>query len=477
MISQPSFTSLVAPNIFDAYANPNLLLYLVASNLLSPATWELSEKIQARAAKSAETAEAGAPSGRLLIEEIQRLLDRSFKHLHVTQVAELYGAFDLSSERQRLGSASVDEALKQIRDRLEARIRAGSLPAEAMQPILAQMGEGRFPAYTYGNIDLIRANRRLMRSSHTSVRGLTSCVDEIAIFAALAMTVRKGVVANVIALSCPAHTTAFGWTSDGTPWWFYGKNRIFFPDDWQRAAAETPGGAQALFDGLLADMNRITSVAGTFDLETGRTNLPGEHIEEIAAQMDAFFGVRLRQVDEALARSRAPLPQDPLADYLRALLGTTSRDAAQDVLASATHEASEGVLYAFRSLAVKDMRPYLEVARSQPNSRTLASTLSSLGEALDLMRAIDGGTSIFGSRGRIAMPDETLRFRLGTDRDKALLLHVLLEDLGPRVGLPGPVATGFGETSSFVRVADFCFDVGAGAPVPEPCEPLVLELA
>lgn len=38
MTSMLAFKSLVTPNIFDAYATPNLLLYLVASNLLSVRT-------------------------------------------------------------------------------------------------------------------------------------------------------------------------------------------------------------------------------------------------------------------------------------------------------------------------------------------------------------------------------------------------------------------------------------------------------
>jgi hypothetical protein len=57
-----------------------------------------------------------------------------------------------------------------------------------------------------------------------------------------------------------------------------------------------------------------------------------------------------------------------------------------------------------------------------------ARTLSSPQEAIALVGTITGSRSIFDDRDRIAMPDETLRLRTGTDRDKALLLHVLLEE-------------------------------------------------
>lgn len=475
MASRPSFNSLVAPNIFDAYANPNLLLYLVASNLLSPATWDLSEKIRGRVSKSSA---AENPSARLLIEEVQKVLDRNFQHLHVAQVVQLYGELDLAEERVRLGPACVDMALRQIQRTFEARMQSGDIPPAALQPAIDRMGEGRFPAYAYGNIDLVRANKKLTGKSHASVRGLTSCVDETAIFSALAMTLRQGAIANVIALSSPSHTSAFGWNGDGEPWWFYGKNRLYFLEDWRRLVSLSQSGdAQQVFDALLGDMNRIISVAGTFDFETGCTNLPDAHIEEVVAQMDAFFGVRLRQVETGLSKPRAGQPEDPLADCLRGLLGASSLDVAKEILSSATDEASRGVLFAFRSTSVTDLHPYLEVAREQPNSRQLARTLAGIEEALDVIRAIDGSASILGSRDRIAMPDETLRLRQGTDRDKALLLHVLLEHMGARIGSSGPVATLWGETRSFVRVGACYFDADTGETLPAPSEPILTELA
>lgn len=74
------------------------------------------------------------------------------------------------------------------------------------------------------------------------------------------------------------------------------------------------------------------------------------------------------------------------------------------------------------------------------------------------------------------MPDETLLFRLGTDRDRALLLHVLLEHLGARIGMSGAVETSFGATRSFVRIGESHFDAGTGQLVPAPSEPILFRL-
>lgn len=60
------------------------------------------------------------------------------------------------------------------------------------------------------------------------------------------------------------------------------------------------------------------------------------------------------------------------------------------------------------------------------NVQQLAKNVTSCDDALKLVDNLRGTESIFGSRDRIAMPDETLYFGTGTDRDKAVLLFTLL---------------------------------------------------
>jgi hypothetical protein len=169
MSLRPTAQALIAPNIFDAYANPNLLLYLVAGNLLSPATWDLSSKIQQRVLAAIGDQEPGA---RLLVREIQNVIDRNFRHLHAAEVVRLYGEIDIDEQKCQLGAETVDEALAQILRTFETRVQSGDIPPEAIQPTIDRIGDGFFPAYFYGNIDLVRANRKLIGTSHASVKGL-----------------------------------------------------------------------------------------------------------------------------------------------------------------------------------------------------------------------------------------------------------------------------------------------------------------
>lgn len=467
--------SLVAPNIFDAHANANLLLYLVFSNLLSPATWEFSERIKQRMSCSAG---GGGSPCRLAAAEIQQFINRNFQHLHAADVARLHGELQISAERQRLGEDKVDQAMRQIIQTMEARIASGAVPAEALQPTIDRSHEGFFPAYVYGNIDLVRANRKLKGKSHASVKGLTSCVDEAALFASLAMTMPAGTFANVVALAGPSHTTAFGWSGDGEPWWFYGKNRLYFPEDWQdQVAQRQPLDVQAVFDELLADVSRVVSAAGTFNLETGEANLPDAHIDEIVAKMDQFFGIRLRQIEAARLRPRKRCPEDPLAPYLRELLGTSSIEHVLQTLGASDDAACQLVLYAFRSLLARDLGPYLDSALAQPNCRALARTLKTMDEAIGGVAGIAETESIFGDRDRIAMPDETLRFRAGTDRDKALLLHALIAHMDARDENHRLLATLLGERMSFVQIGSQYVDAGTGQFIDAPSQPILFTLA
>lgn len=83
-------------------------------------------------------------------------------------------------------------------------------------------------------------------------------------------------------------------------------------------------------------------------------------------------------------------------------------------------------LYAFRTLDVPDVGVYLTAAMRDYNTKQLAKAIHDPEDALAIVNQIKGSISIFADRERIAMPDETLYFNTGTDRDKALLLYTLL---------------------------------------------------
>lgn len=464
----------VMPNIFDAHVFPDLLLPLVLGNLLSEDLWNFSAKIQARLSEATTAQAVGdAPSDSLppVLRAIQRQIDRHFEHLTCQRVAEVYGSLDLDQERSRLGSA-VDELVLQLQG---GHGSFAPLHTEAALSILEELSLNSFPAYYYTNFDVVRANRRLVRHKSRAPMGLTSCLDEVAIFSALAMTLPKDPVETVIALASPTHYTAFGWGSSGEPWWFYGKNNLYSMEDWRRRSSERmQDDLQGCFDEVLCGFDRIIAVSGTFDFKSGVSLVPPEHLEIFVSMIDKFFGVRLKQLDAALGGSRCQLPESPLAPVLRELLGSKSIETARARLLGSPEEPLQMVQYSYRSLDVLDHQPYLRVARLSPWAKRVATSLVSVEEAVAYLENIPSSESIFRNRERIAMPEETLRLRTGSDRDKALLLHVLIENVHERNGNPSIVTTLFTQENSFVVTSGFCFNLTTMSRAEQPTEGVII---
>jgi hypothetical protein len=219
------------------------------------------------------------------------------------------------------------------------------------------------------------------------------------------------------------------------------------------------GNAQAAFDYLLGDMDRIISSSGVFDLKSGKTEIPGALTIEMVHQLDCFFGVRLSQLTSALALPIVRINESPLMPILRELLRSHSLEQTRKHLMTEQTPDILPALYSYRSLAVPDILPYLETARHQPLAKARAQEMKSYLEIVALIRQIEGTESIFGDRDRIAMPDETLALGTGTDRDKALLAHVMLEHIGRSQSLQDPILTIFTTTDSFVCSHGLCFSL------------------
>jgi hypothetical protein len=279
------------------------------------------------------------------------------------------------------------------------------------------------------------------------------------------MALPVGTVEWVVVLAAPEHTTAFGHSTPGGAWWFYGKSSLLDSAAWQQVVAQAGGDAQAAFDRHLGGMDRIVSIDGRFDLDSGFCEIPSAHLNEIVATLDRFFGCRLSALNAALQRV-LPAPPSPLAPCFRELLGAGSLAAVQAHLseraAGSDNAAFLAVLYAHRSLAMDDLSPYLEAARACSHATAqLAAGLNSVDDAIALVSALPGRDSIFDNPERLAMPDETLRLRTGSERDRALLLQLLIENLPAAVidGIDGPIRVRFGADSALIDIGPRCVDL------------------
>lgn len=473
--------SAIAPNIFDAFADTDFLLPLVLGNLLSSRLWDLSGKIQEKLASTSETSLGSHPSADdslKVVRAIQRQLDRHFTHLNAGIVSDTFGELSLADERERLGDALVNNAVERIKETFLQRLQEQTLPADAVTALISQIEHDRFPAYFYKTFDVVLANRTLTGRRSNAPMGLTSCLDEVAIFAALVMTMPEANVERIIVLASAAHYSAFGWTSDGETWWLYGKNNLLTMHGWQALVEQKfQGDCQRAFDCFLGDMDRIICSSGLFDLKTGNTEIPDVLTAEIIQKLDDFFGARIVQLSNALALPVSRTSESLLAPILRELLGSQSLEHARARLVSDQVPNTLSVLYSYRSLEVPDIYPYLTTARHQPLCKARANALNSREEAIALISQIKGKESIFGDRSRIAMPDETLSLDTGTDRDQALLLHVLLEHLNLRQPHQMPILTRFTKEDSFVCQQGECLSLRTLSVVQPPVDGVLWQLS
>jgi hypothetical protein len=133
------------------------------------------------------------------------------------------------------------------------------------------------------------------------------------------------------------------------------------------------------------------------------------------------------------------------------------------------------VRYAYRAWDVPDRTPYLQAARRNPLTIKLASQLEDVSAALLRVQDIKKIESIFNDRERVALPDEILRLESGTDRDKALLLHVLLEHISQRdIQTPAVVKSAYGLDNSWVFYQNTCYQLNDLKSVTAPLPSAVL---
>jgi hypothetical protein len=284
----------------------------------------------------------------------------------------------------------------------------------------------------------------------------------------------------VVILGAPTHYSVLVDGAEG-PWWFYSKHELHGPATWSRLVTDSHGGSvQSAFDERLPTFDRIITAAGTAWLDSSESSIAPAALSAIVARIDGFFGGRLAQLDRAMQRKLRAVPgPDATALVGRAAAAGGAADALRQVRRAATDEndrAALQALHAFRTLDVPDPSVYLRAARHGSQLHHLLPAIRSIDDALRAIGDIAGTASIFDDEGRIAMPDETVRFATGTHRDKALLLHVLLERVADD-GARSSLETLMGEADSYVRFAGFCISLARLAPVTQPEHRIVHRLA
>ena len=441
----------VLPNFFDALVHPDVILPLVLSHLLSDSLWLRRERV------IEHLGELTSPDPSIPIDlyAIQRFIDRNFEHVHPSFVGELFGMTSIDDEAQRLGDVAVRRGLDRVLESVAYRESMGQTSVAWMRDVIS---EGSFPNYCYSTYDVIRAHRRFAKHRKGAF-GILSCLDEMALFCAAALTLPRDRLYDVILLAGAPHYTVMLWDADRNGYWFPAKSTLYSRAMWHRHVDENfAGDAQAAYASQLSETNRIISVRGAFDVDTSTTQLPLEILHDTLRLIEDFFGFVPKDLATALTSPPTVEPSLPYVDVFEALRGVeTVETVRQQVYAAAlTHRDTWAwhVLLAYRSFEAITLAPFMEAARRGLLARDLAEPWTDPQQAVAYVESIAGRESMFANRDRIALPDETIRMQTGSDRDRALLLFVLVEHVLRRDSTMHDVRVMFTSAESVVAWAN-----------------------
>jgi hypothetical protein len=211
------------------------------------------------------------------------------------------------------------------------------------------------------------------------------------------------------------------------------------------------------------------TIEGMFDFASGVCRITPDNLAIITRAMEDFFGAMPRDLASALARPIHFAPPSTFAALYRRFLALETPNSFVEFLKVQTLQPdieTDLIAASFRALEGCDPRVFLIAARE---SRLRGLDLTSVDTVLNQLHALPHRDSIFEDRERIAMPDETLLFGGGTDRDLGLLFHVALERMGY-----AQVTTLMTPDETYVIVHDLCLAMTNLLPTQAPGDDAVL---
>ena len=401
----------VSLTVLELDVNKEILIpaYFLA-NLLSPALWQWRQQRRAFDA-----------NGRLLSEKRRcRELERHFRRYAFTHYPDCpggdpWGLLFFPAEEQRLGK----EYIRQVRqeyDQTLRRLLETNAESQFGQIVLQDYyHQGYFPRLRNEIIDVMDAYRRV------SPKGSGKCAALTMLWAAALCVWARFPLENIYIIGNKAHMFAFLDEGDGHLFnntkWFH-KVRIHNASELSEFVRMVTTDAETTFF-----YNPVWGMCRCYPRESG---IPIDHLQHIFRRLEEFLGIPLKHPNPAAIRSLPGACCSAIPDPLR----FDSVEAYQQHVFALAQQRPDSVYdyarYAFRSLDVPLPQAYVRAALRDYHTAQRAATVQSLEDAFRILETVPDRESIFHSRTRIALPDEVLFFRTGSDRDRALLLFTLL---------------------------------------------------
>lgn len=415
----------------DADAQRLVPAFLLA-NLMSPVVWAWRDQKRAH-----------APDGSLLsaksrLDALQRIFHRyTFTIMPGLPGGDVWGLMDFAEEERRFPTGFVHS----IRAEYDATFRKllADTPDSQFGQIINEpyYQRGLFPRLKNETVEVMNAMARINPQHKPSGK----CIGLGMLWAAGLAVWGRFPLDRIYITGNRAHMFVFLDEGDGhllnnTKW--FSATRINNQSDLSEFVRAVASGTETTFF--------YNPVVGMCHCSTGTSQVPFERISRIFDRIGGFVSNPLKRPGKCC--TRVIDPADGIPDPAEHTSASSYQTAVAALAAERPGSIYDYALYAFRSLHVAQPQAYILAALREARARELGKGVKDLPGALAIVKRIAGHESIFGSRDRIAMPDETLLFNTGNDRDRALLLYTLLahspiHDANATIGLS--------DDGSFVR--------------------------
>lgn len=415
-------TQAVRPTMFTVTARPELIIAVLYTDLMSERLWRLAEEIS----KSSGKPSSGEALAKRMAK-IHQFANARFYHAPPKEFARLWGLHERENIKDREDLAANDYAM----DILARGFESAKQMASGVPMLLEFLKMGLFPEYVYPTMDVVLAHGARLQGLPHHPLGMTSCVDECILIAALALATQSCSLDDIVFLGSPFHYSLFIFPEGGEGFWFNAKRELFDERAWNSLCrGGSVSGAREAFESRMLIFDRLVTPRGYCVFPGGPITLSRERLKALMERLGGFLGLDPEQfapefnqgVEGAaeLENREARIIVGPWAS------GAAVAERLRDLIAENASPVALESMYAFRSLDVPHPEAYVKAALSGYKTYLLAAEASDLGEALEMVRSIPGRESILHGPDRIALPDEVLLFQTASDNERVLLLYTLL---------------------------------------------------
>jgi hypothetical protein len=405
--------------------------YLIA-NMMSPALWAWRDERRAHARD-------GAPLGvRRRLKGLERQFHRyTFTNIPGEPGGDPWGLLYFPEEERRLGEGFV----RGVRADYDAALRAvlAQSPDSQFGNIVNQdyYRAGYFPRLRNELIETMDAYAGVSHDGKASGK----CVALALLWAAALIVWGRFSPGDVILIGNRSHLFVYldqeeGHLFNNTRW--FSRTRIHNSSEVSELVRMVTTGSETTF--------LYNPWQGMCHCTDGRSTIAEERLDDLCGKVQGFLASPLKQPDASELRFAGE--EEPLLDPRSFACADDFQSAVWILADRRPGSAYDFAQYAFRRIDVPRPDAYVLAALRDYHTKRAAASVATLEDAVSIVKSVRGRRSVFGSRGRVALPDETLYFDTGDDRDRALLLFTLLAQ--SRLADPTSVI-GFSEHNSYVR--------------------------